>query len=194
MATQKQIYFSLLELDSQVGAQQQWEKQVVLPNRIGTVDLAVPKETAIDLVIYAIAMKEGISVSVTGQTLALGECVRCLRPAELKIQIAGNRIYYYPEVLEQILAHQEEELENEDIDESYQLDTSGIIDLEPLLIDLIIPQFPYQVLCYADCEGLCPDCGIPWDKLPDGHIHEVIDPRWSQLANLFIEKNGKGKE
>lgn len=191
MGKQKQIDFSLLELGSQLGAQQQWEKKVVLPNNIGTVDLTVPKETEIDLDIYAVAMKEGVSISISGQTLAVGECVRCLRPTERKLQIEGTRIYYYPEILNQILTDLGEDDEDDDIDESYQLDISGNIDLEPLLIDLIIPQFPYQVLCREDCEGLCGNCGTPWDELPVTHRHEIIDSRWSQLADFFTEYNDK---
>lgn len=191
MGKQKQIDFSLLELGSQVGTQQQWEKKVVLPNNIGTADLMVPKETEIDLDIYAVAMKEGVSISISGQTLAVGECVRCLRPTERKLQIGGSRVYYYPEILNQILSDLGEDDEDEDIDESYQLDISGNIDLEPLLIDLIIPQFPYQVLCREDCEGLCDNCGTPWDELPVTHRHEIIDSRWSQLADFFTEHNDK---
>lgn len=191
---QKQIDFSLLELGSQVGSQKQWKKKIGLPNDIGTVDLAVPKNTEIVLDIYAIALEEGVSISVIGQTLAKGECVRCLRPAEREIKIDGNRVYYYPEVLHKILAALDDESEEENIDESYQLDSSSVIDLEPLLIDLIVPQFPYQALCEDDCEGLCSECGTPWDELPEDHRHEVLDPRWGPLASLFTSTNQKDGE
>ena len=65
------------------------------------------------------------------------------------------------------------------------------LDLEPLLIDAIVPQIPYSVLCSPDCPGLCPECGIMLAKAEAGHHHEKIDPRWSVLANLFDEQEKK---
>ena len=43
-------------------------------------------------------------------------------------------------------------------------------------------------VCREDCPGLCPDCGVPLDELPEGHRHEQVDPRWAALSNLTREE------
>ena len=44
---------------------------------------------------------------------------------------------------------------------------------------------PFSPLCGPDCQGLCPDCGIPMATAEPGHRHEKIDPRWAKLASLL---------
>ena len=36
-----------------------------------------------------------------------------------------------------------------------------------------------------DCPGLCVDCGLRLDDLPEDHTHESIDPRWAGLAGRW---------
>ena len=46
---------------------------------------------------------------------------------------------------------------------------------------------PNQVLCRADCAGLCPECGANLNEEP-GHAHESApDPRWAKLRELRFE-------
>mgnify|MGYP000391295386 FL=1 len=59
------------------------------------------------------------------------------------------------------------------------------LDLEPALRDALILGLPQRPLCRPDCPGLCPGCGERLEDLPEGHAHEVVDPRWSALAGLF---------
>jgi uncharacterized protein len=58
-----------------------------------------------------------------------------------------------------------------------------LIDLEPVLVDAIVPALPFQPVCREDCPGLCQECGQPLADDPD-HTHESLDPRWSALAQL----------
>ena len=44
---------------------------------------------------------------------------------------------------------------------------------------------PFSPLCGPDCEGLCPDCGIPMATAEPGHHHEKIDPRWAKLTSML---------
>ena len=62
-----------------------------------------------------------------------------------------------------------------------------LIDLEPALRDAVVLALPPNPLCREDCRGLCPECGVPWDELPDDHGHEQVDSRWAALEK-FTEK------
>jgi uncharacterized protein len=47
---------------------------------------------------------------------------------------------------------------------------------------------PAQVLCRADCAGLCPVCGIDLNEAPPDHAHErAPDPRWAALRELELD-------
>jgi uncharacterized protein len=64
----------------------------------------------------------------------------------------------------------------------------GLIDLEPLLRDAVVPALPFKPVCREDCPGLCAECGMRLEDDP-GHAHEVFDPRWSALAELASEQD-----
>jgi uncharacterized protein len=47
---------------------------------------------------------------------------------------------------------------------------------------------PVQVLCRADCAGLCPVCAAALDEVGPEHRHESPgDPRWAKLRELRLE-------
>ena len=55
---------------------------------------------------------------------------------------------------------------------------------QPVLRDAVVLALPVNPLCRQDCPGLCPECGVRWDELPEGHTHEQVDPRWAALGKL----------
>ncbi len=59
-----------------------------------------------------------------------------------------------------------------------------LIDLEPAVRDAVVLALPTNPLCRDDCPGLCSECGVHWDDLPEDHTHEQTDPRWAALHNL----------
>ena len=61
----------------------------------------------------------------------------------------------------------------------------NILDLEEVVRDSIVADLPYSPLCEADCEGLCPECGVRLADAEKGHAHESIDPRLAVLADLL---------
>src|ERR687892_771085 len=50
--------------------------------------------------------------------------------------------------------------------------------------DAIALALPEQILCRADCAGLCPVCGKDLNVEPHEHVEERSDPRWAALAEL----------
>lgn len=186
------IPLDLAGLGSAEGDSKSWRVQVELPTAIGTEDMAVPAGETLDLQVLAVAISEGVSISVSGRALAKGECVRCLELVEKDIDFSLSRVYYYPDEL----AHLLNEVSGDsnmyaELDEVYQVCPDSRVDLEPLLIDAIVPQIPYSVLCSPDCPGLCPDCGIALAHAEAGHHHEKIDPRWSALKGIFDQEGDK---
>lgn len=186
------IPLELTGLGSSEGDSKTWQLQVTLPKAIGTEDMAVPAGQSLELQLLAVAISEGVSLSVNGAAHAEGKCVRCLQPLEKSLDFSLSRVYYYPEELAHLLNEVSDDSSvYADLDEAYQVQPDSRLDLEPLLIDAIVPQIPYSVLCSPDCPGLCPECGIMLAKAEAGHHHEKIDPRWSVLANLFDEQEKK---
>ncbi|WP_122820826.1 YceD family protein [Varibaculum vaginae] len=186
------IPLELTGLGSAEGDSKTWQLKVTLPTAIGTVDMTVPAGKTLDLQVLAVAISEGVSLSVSGAARAEGFCVRCLQPVDKSFDFSLSRVYYYPEEL----AHLLNEVSGDsnvyaDLDEAYQVQPDSRVDLEPLLIDAIVPQIPYSVLCSPDCPGLCPDCGIMLARAEAGHHHEKIDPRWSALVDLVKEQGKK---
>lgn len=52
--------------------------------------------------------------------------------------------------------------------------------------DALALALPAQIVCRADCAGLCPECGKDLNTEP--HEHEKApDPRWSKLRGLLQE-------
>jgi uncharacterized protein len=53
---------------------------------------------------------------------------------------------------------------------------SGHIDLEPLLREYALLEFPIKPICKPDCKGLCQVCGENLNKVDCGHRPEPDSP------------------
>jgi len=106
-------------------------------------------------------------------------CVRCLQPMTRQVASELELMIF----LEQAEASPGEyELEASDLGVLY-LET-GILDLEPLLMEQLQLDVPMRETCREDCKGLCPDCGANRNVDACECSREVVDPRWSGLADL----------
>lgn len=72
---------------------------------------------------------------------------------------------------------------DEDLDMSPIQD--GMIDIGPLVREVLALALPMKPLCREDCLGLCPVCGKSLNDGPCGCRVEVIDPRLAALADAF---------
>lgn len=95
----------------------------------------------------------GHAVLLTGAARieATTECARCLEPA--RVEIEGEVAGYYilsPGAVRKELAD----------DESFTVDSSGIVNLAIPVIAAVIHELPQVVLCQEDCAGLCSHCGV----------------------------------
>jgi uncharacterized protein len=61
---------------------------------------------------------------------------------------------------------------------------AGQIDLEPLLREYALLEFPISPICTPDCKGLCPVCGENLNKSDCGH-HPEPDSPFAVLKDLL---------
>jgi len=98
-----------------------------------------------------------------------GPCQRCLEDALIERSIVGK----------------EYQATNPDADElrtPYVVDDR--LDLSAWARDALVLELPVQILCRADCAGLCPVCGANLNVQPHVHEEQTTDPRWAALAEL----------
>lgn len=128
------------------------------------------------------------------QCRACGECVRCLDPITVPVEINAGELYMQTASSNRSRTRKSDEREDVEV-EGDQLDPDYLIeqdsvDLEPLLRDALFGDVTLQPLCSEDCEGMCEHCGIRWRDAEPGHSHEFIDPRFASLQSLLDEDNG----
>ena len=115
------------------------------------------------------SLHDGILVSADVDTIALGECVRCLDDVSLPVEVEIQELFAYS------------------VDEAFDYTVVGDhVDLEPLVRDAVVMSLPFQPVCRPDCPGLDPETGERLADFPDRKPREVIDPRWSALAELQL--------
>jgi len=77
----------------------------------------------------------------------------------------------------------------EDTGEYYTIEGNEV-DLEPILMEQILFNLPLNLVCSADCQGLCPVCGQDRNLKNCQCQTQQIDPRWEALKKLTEGKEG----
>jgi uncharacterized protein len=160
-------------LDRQPGSLKTFTATLSAPDPMGIEVLAVPAGEPIKLNLRLESVVEGVLVSGTVSSRAVGECARCLIELERPVGADIRELYVYPHSVT---------AQTMEPDELPILEDS-MIDLEQLVRDEIVVQMPLAPLCRPDCLGLCPTCGGRLDDLEPGHSHEILDPRWAALRS-----------
>lgn len=162
------------DLPRSPGAMRALERTVPAPQDLGLELIKVPEGADLHLDLRLTSVSEGVLVSGTIDGPLEGECGRCLRPIEDAFTVEVQELYAYPDSVTE---------ETTDEDEVGRLQ-DDLIDLEPALRDAVVFALPVNPLCRPDCPGLCSECGVHWDELPEDHSHRQIDPRWAGLSKL----------
>ena len=100
-----------------------------------------------------------------------GPCVRCLATAEVAVEVDAREV-------------DQPGTEDEELTSPYV--ENGDLDLSAWAHDALVLAVPQQVLCRADCAGLCAVCGESLNDAAEGvHDHpSAPDPRWAKLRDL----------
>jgi len=130
--------------------------------------LPVPENVKAELVINR--GTSGTTFELSFPVRLHGPCYRCLKDAVLDLSIRAR------------------EYQATSPGESDELRTPYVVDEKLLLSDwardAIAGELPEQILCRADCAGLCPICGEDLNENPHEHVEERTDPRWAALEEL----------
>lgn len=174
------------ELRRAPGESRHVDTTVTLSEKLGTDVIAVPAGGSLHLDLMLESVMDGILVTGTVSGTAEGECVRCLREVSEDVEVEITELFAYPDTLEDVTEDEDEE--------PIAVVEDDTIDLEATITDAFVLQLPLNPVCRADCEGLCPECGIELRTDP-GHSHpEPIDPRWAALADLAGEDDGANED
>ena len=161
---------SVRDLVHKPGEMRRHEITVTLPEELSNNVMTVPAGTVLDLELRLESVHEGILATGATDTVAFGECSRCLDPIEQDVKVDFVELFAYSLTSEDDLVVEDEK-----------------IDLEQVIRDEVVPNLPSQPLCSSECLGLCVDCGEKMADNPD-HVHEsAVDPRWSALQNFTKE-------
>ena len=179
------------DLPRRAGEMKEYQLDIPAHARIGISLIAVPEGDLVELDIRLESVAQGVLASAEIYAVAHGECIRCLDPVEVVIDRKIQELYRYEPTNEKGRKKRRED-EDVDLEGEEELQMEGdLMDLEIPIIDAIILTLPVNPLCSDECLGLCPDCGEKWEKLPEGHAHEVIDARWSGLDGLDFGNSEK---
>lgn len=126
-----------------------------------------------------IANEEGKRLRLSGEgDLAVRiPCDRCLQAVEVP---------FHFEIEKQVSVQDvpgETEDDSEEAD-SY-IDEKRELDVDRLIFNEILVNWPAKVLCKPDCKGICPKCGTNLNLTTCGCDQGELDPRMAQFQDVF---------
>jgi uncharacterized protein len=147
------------------------------PADLGLDVVGVPEGAPVELDLRLESVVEGVLVSGSARAQAIGECVRCLDPVSIELDLDVQELFAYADAP---AADSEEIAQVED----------ELVDFRPVLRDAVVLALPLQPVCRDDCLGLCATCGARLNDDPDHH-HDQVDPRWAALGDLVGSDAGE---
>lgn len=169
------------DLSRRPGSMLEVSRTIPAPADMAIAVIGVKQGTDVDVDLRLEAVMEGVFVSGSVETEAVGECVRCLEEIAEDVEVQLAELFIYPERAKAA----EDSGDDEEAEEVYELH-EDLIDLEPVLRDSVVMALPFQPVCSDDCLGLCSECGVRLsDPGMEDHHHEILDPRWKALNSLL---------
>ena len=102
-------------------------------------------------------------------------CDRCLKEKKVELDIALLRFVVTPDLAQQEI----DGVDDLSFMEGYEL------NLETLIYNEIVENWPAKILCKEDCKGLCLMCGKNLNEGECGCDRFVPDPRMAAIKDLF---------
>ncbi len=170
--------FDTRELVRRPGTMRTVTRVVTAPEPVGTDVIAIAPGHPVEVELRMESVVEGVLATGSVRSTATGVCVRCLDDVAEEVVVTFQELFAYPDRA----AHHQRVSGEQEQDDQRTLD-QDLMDLEELVRDAVVTTLPFQPVCRADCPGLCSECGAHLAEDPDHH-HDVMDPRWSALADL----------
>lgn len=112
---------------------------------------------------YALRLRYGIQLE--------GPCMRCLEAAAQEFSLDAREV--------------DQPGGGDDLRSPYL--GGDELDVRSWARDALVLALPTQIVCSADCRGLCGICGANLNDEPE-HAHESEpDPRWAKLSELKLD-------
>lgn len=138
---------------------------------MGTFDII--EKTPLSLTIFH---KKNKNLKVSGHMDLTVEipCDRCLKPVKREMTITFDREF------------QCGESKNAESDEqdAYIVDYV-FLDIDKLIFDEMLIQWPMKIVCSQDCKGICIKCGHDLNVSDCGCDRVVLDPRMAAIQDIF---------
>ncbi len=151
-------------------------RTVPAPEHMGVELASIPAGADLDLEVQLEGVTEGVLVTATVTGPLTGECARCLEPFTSVMTVR------FQELFER--AGADKQADDRAGDDSYRLDGSGLLDLEPALRDAVVLELPLSPLCEDGCQGLCAECGVRLADAEPGHGHDQPGAMWDALKDF----------
>ncbi|GHD38577.1 hypothetical protein GCM10008097_00160 [Mycetocola manganoxydans] len=158
---------NIRDLVRQPGEMREHDLVVNTPEQFGEGLIAVQAGTPVHERIRLESVHEGVLVTAEIETVAVGECGRCLTDIKQGVQVEFQELF----------AYSGSEASDYEVHDDH-------VDLEPLIRDAVVLSLPFQPVCQPDCPGLDPETGERLAEIPDKEPQETVDPRWSALAGF----------
>jgi uncharacterized protein len=155
-------------------------RTIPAPGHMGVELARVPAGAELELEIQLEGVAEGVLVTATVSGPLVGECARCLEPFASVMKVRFQELF--------TLGDWPAQMDGAEDADSYRLDPSGLLDLEPALRDAIVLELPLSPLCEAGCQGLCVECGIRLADAEPGHRHDERGTMWAALKDFQAER------
>lgn len=142
--------------------------------RVGDEEFAVRVSSPVRLKITNIGKGEA-RIEGNAELILDMQCDRCLKPVAQLLVLDFSREAYAPDKVDGL----PDEEEDQSFIEGYQL------NVEDLLRNEIIINWPMKVLCKPDCKGICRQCGQDLNTGTCSCDTFVPDPRMAVIKDIF---------
>lgn len=149
------------------GEMREHELEIPAPEKWGEGLVSVPEAEPLEIDVRLESVHEGILVSGTVDTTAVGVCGRCLTDIEEPVEVEFQELFTYPG----------DEANDFDVQDDH-------VDLENLVRDAIVLSLPFQPVCQPDCPGLDPNTGERLTENAGDTEQTPVDPRWAALQQF----------
>lgn len=141
----------------------------------------LPVQPTVDARLDVSAMDSGWTFRLRFDAGFSGPCSRCLVAASIEVSVDAHEVHD-PDA---------EGEGSEELRSDHVLEQGPVLDMTAWAQECVALQFPTQVLCHADCRGLCGQCGANMNEDPDHHHERPLDSRWDALKALQSETDGE---
>ena len=134
-----------------------------------------------DIVVRGVYVNSGRCYRFTGKISCTNSfvCDRCLEPSSLQ------QVHDFNEEFQ----HGSEPVSGGEKAKIVNYFDGDVIDLSPVVRDVLLSDQPLNNICNADCRGLCLKCGANLNHGDCGCDRTVIDPRLAALQQLLKQNN-----